>query len=80
MGDEDIDLYADVESEFANENFSAETRDLYDDVLTKTKPEDVDPTVKSEPGTGVVPLSTNAQLSKTNYKKHLLLIGNLTWY
>lgn len=79
MGDEDIDLYADVESEFANENFSAETRDLYDDVLTKTKSEDVKPTVKSETGSVEANAVSVSHLSKSNQRKHLLLIGNLTW-
>jgi hypothetical protein len=30
----DIDLYADVESEFQHDDFATENNDLYDDVLT----------------------------------------------
>ena len=78
MADGDIDLYADVEGDFATEDFANDSRDLYDDVISQSKddksglhrPELTSPT----PGT-----ATGSMYGHQG-KRYQLYIGNLTWW
>ena len=77
----DIDLYADVEQDFPQEDFSTENNDLYDDVITagSNKEEDKNP--------AVTPKNEEKELAGSHInracsldKKWQLYIGNLTWW
>ena len=84
MADADIDLYADVEGDFAGEDFGNDSRDLYDDVLSHPKEENKG-TVKPEPlspppggAGGRVDSGISSQAHQG--KRYQLYIGNLTWW
>jgi len=76
----DIDLYADVEQDFPQEDFSGENNDLYDDVITagSNKEEEKNPVTPKKEEAEVVggPGSRAGSLDK----KWQLYIGNLTWW
>ena len=83
----DIDLYADVEQDFAQEDFSGENNDLYDDVITAGSNKDdeknessgslrVTPKKEDSEGPGSGPVGRGSQ----DGKKWQLYIGNLTWW
>ena len=77
----DIDLYADVEQDFPQEDFSGENNDLYDDVITagSNKEEEKNPVTtpkKEEAEVAGGPGSRAGSLDK----KWQLYIGNLTWW
>jgi len=82
----DIDLYADVEQDFPQEDFSNDNNDLYDDVITAgtTKEDD-----KNTSGTGQTPKKENDMetspspargLPGNESRRWQLYIGNLTWW
>lgn len=72
----DIDLYADVEQEFPNDDFSQENTDLYDDVITAgTKEEKKDVTPSKD-----ITLSAKAGPVKKGDRVFQLYVGNLTWW
>ena len=83
----DIDLYADVESEFQHDDFATENNDLYDDVLTAgskdaTKKDALTP---QKDDTTPSPARINASGSSGSAgiggdKRFQLYIGNLTWW
>lgn len=86
----DIDLYADVESEFQHDDFATENNDLYDDVLTagsKDAPKK-DALTPQKDGADTTP--SPARSSSTSAggvvagpggdKRYQLYIGNLTWW
>jgi cleavage and polyadenylation specificity factor subunit 6/7 len=77
MADADIDLYADVEGDFAGEDFANESRDLYDDVLSHSKDEKPKPEPLSPaPATG----GTSAAMNQQSGRKYQIYVGNLTWW
>lgn len=71
----DIDLYADVEQEFPNDDFSQENTDLYDDVITASTQDKKD---------SVNPPKDMSDVSPSPMRKgdrvFQLYIGNLTWW
>jgi len=77
----DIDLYADVEQDFPQEDFSTENNDLYDDVITagSTKEEEKSPMVTPKKEETEV---AGGQVNRAGSldKKWQLYIGNLTWW
>ena len=82
----DIDLYADVEQDFPQEDFSAENNDLYDDVITAGSNKDEDKNTSSGSLT-VTPKKEDTPDSagqvgrgSQDGKKWQLYIGNLTWW
>ena len=83
----DIDLYADVEQDFPQEDFSGENNDLYDDVITATSNKD-DEKNTSSGSLGVTPKKEDTPMSDSSGhtnrsqdgKKWQLYIGNLTWW
>ena len=83
----DIDLYADVEQDFPQEDFSGENNDLYDDVITAGTNKD-DEKNTSSGSLGVTPKKEDTDPSSVDGrggrgqdgKKWQLYIGNLTWW
>ena len=86
----DIDLYADVESEFQHDDFATENNDLYDDVLTAgskdaaaskkdahTPQKDAETT--PSPARALNASSAGVSAAGSN-KLCQLYIGNLTWW
>jgi len=84
----DIDLYADVEQDFPQEDFSAENNDLYDDVITSGSKPDDDKNTSSGSLAGVTPKKEDTPMSDSGSqssrgqdgRKWQLYIGNLTWW
>ena len=85
MADGDIDLYADVEQDFPQEDFSGENNDLYDDVITAGSNKD------DEKNTSAGSLSVTPKKEENDAagmagrgaqdgRKYQLYIGNLTWW
>jgi len=74
----DIDLYADVEQDFPQEDFSADNNDLYDDVITASSGDRDDKklTPKKEPSVETSP----GHASRPEGRRWQLYIGNLTWW
>jgi len=72
----DIDLYADVEQEFPNDDLNADHTDLYDDVLTAGKKDDM----KKEIKPGATATAIASQIKPKGDKLIQLYIGNLTWW
>ena len=82
MADADIDLYADVEGDFAGEDFGNDSRDLYDDVLSHSKEEKPGaskPDPLSPPAGASSAASTPLMLQQPG-RKFQLYVGNLTWW
>ena len=79
MGDADIDLYADVEGDFAGEDFANDSRDLYDDILSHPKDEKPG-THKPEPMSPTTGASGSSLAPAHQGKRYQLYIGNLTWW
>jgi len=79
-GGVDIDLYADVEQDFPQEDFSADNNDLYDDVITaSTSKEEEKPTttpVKKEE----LDTSNSSSSGRQEGRRWQLYVGNLTWW
>ena len=76
----DIDLYADVEQEFPNDDFTAENTDLYDDVITAGGAKEDKKKV-----TTPVPVRRDVKEMETPPRKpgdkvYQLYIGNMTWW
>jgi len=88
----DIDLYADVEQDFPQEDFSNDNNDLYDDVITAGTAKDEDKASGSGSGSLVTPKkeggeagdstspSPARQLGGQDARRWQLYIGNLTWW
>jgi cleavage and polyadenylation specificity factor subunit 6/7 len=88
----DIDLYADVESEFQHDDFAAENNDLYDDVLTAgskdakkdslTPQKDAGDTApaRSLAAGGTTLAVGGSGVGPAGDKRYQLYIGNLTWW
>jgi hypothetical protein len=77
MTDGDIDLFADVDSNFAAEDFVSESGDHFDDLVTKNgKEETLEKTpLKPDPeATATLPTSR----SRPTQRYHFYM-GNLTW-
>ena len=76
-GGVDIDLYADVEQDFPQEDFSADNNDLYDDVITAS-------TSKEEEKPAVVTPKKEEQettpVRQQEGRRWQLYVGNLTWW
>ena len=71
----DIDLYADVEQEFPNDDFSGENTDLYDDVITAGTKEE-----KKEVGTKDISPMAKPSPARKGDRVFQLYVGNLTWW
>ena len=81
-GGVDIDLYADVEQDFPQEDFSNENNDLYDDVITASTSKDEEKETK----TAVVKKEeqesreSSSGSSRQEGRRWQLYVGNLTWW
>ena len=81
-GGVDIDLYADVEQDFPQEDFSNENNDLYDDVITASTSKDEEKETK----TAVVKKEeqesreSSSSSSRQEGRRWQLYVGNLTWW
>jgi len=79
----DIDLYADVEQEFPNDDFSQENTDLYDDVITASTKEEKKVAAAAPPpgpaGKDRHEVSPGPNKQRGD-KVCQLYIGNLTWW
>lgn len=77
----DIDLYADVESEFPNDDLNQENTDLFDDVITATsaKKEALKP-APTAAAAEKTPTQPSPGPIKRGDKVYQLYIGNLTWW
>ena len=79
----DIDLYADVEQDFPQEDFSAENNDLYDDVITagtNSKEEDKGEKAGPSPEKPAQQDSSPSPARQLGERRWQLYIGNLTWW
>jgi len=81
----DIDLYADVEQEFPNDDFSQENTDLYDDVITASTKDDkkalaAPPSAANNKDNNIRPHDRSPGPNKRGDKVFQLYIGNLTWW
>ena len=81
-GGVDIDLYADVEQDFPQEDFSNENNDLYDDVITASTSKDEEKETKAvvkkeEQERGD---SQSSGSSRQEGRRWQLYVGNLTWW
>ena len=84
-GGVDIDLYADVEQDFPQEDFSADNNDLYDDVITAStsKEEDKPASATITPKKEDMDTSSNSQggsRQQQEGRRWQLYVGNLTWW
>jgi len=78
-GGVDIDLYADVEQEFPNDELNENT-DLYDDVLTAGK-KDEKPDISGKMSAGgAASAATSGQPKPRTERVFQLYVGNLTWW
>jgi len=80
-GGVDIDLYADVEQEFPNDDMNADNSDLYDDVLTAGVKDEkkVDVSIKGgTPGPAIT--TAPGQPKPRSDRVYQLYVGNLTWW
>ena len=84
----DIDLYADVEQDFPQEDFSGENNDLYDDVITAGSNKDEEKNTSSG-SLALTPKKEESESGSGNVsrggtpadgRKWQLYIGNLTWW
>jgi len=73
----DIDLYADVEQEFPNDDLSQENTDLYDDVITAASTKEPK---KPAPAPAEKPIQPSPGPVRRGDKVYQLYIGNLTWW
>ena len=82
MADADIDLYADVEGDFAGEDFGGnDGHDLYDDVLSHPKDEKpgvIKNEALSPPAGTTAPSMSHSSMPQG--KKYQIYVGNLTWW
>jgi len=87
----DIDLYADVEQDFPQEDFSADNNDLYDDVITAGTNKEDDKAAGGSSMLGQTPKKENDMETSPSPARGLggpggegrrwqLYIGNLTWW
>ena len=79
----DIDLYADVEQDFPQEDFSNDNNDLYDDVITAGTSKDEDKsTTAITPSKKMEVEHSNSTSNSTSGegRRWQLYIGNLTWW
>lgn len=85
----DIDLYADVEQDFPQEDFSADNNDLYDDVITAGTTKEDDKSAGGSSMLGVTPKKEEMESSPSpargmsqggEGRRWQLYIGNLTWW
>ena len=87
----DIDLYADVEQDFPQEDFSADNNDLYDDVITAGTNKEDDKAAGGSSMLGQTPKKENEMETSPSPARGLggpggegrrwqLYIGNLTWW
>jgi len=73
----DIDLYADVEQEFPNDDLSQDNTDLYDDVITAASTKEQK---KPVPAPVEKPIQPSPGPIRRGDKVFQLYIGNLTWW
>jgi hypothetical protein len=73
MTDGDIDLFADVDSDFAAEDFVGESGDQFDDLVTKNGKDETP--LKPDPDATVTPPTSR---SRPTQRYHFYM-GNLTW-
>jgi cleavage and polyadenylation specificity factor subunit 6/7 len=81
-GGVDIDLYADVEQDFPQEDFSADNNDLYDDVITaSTSKDDEKPSAPVvTPKKEEMDTSNHSANRQQEGRRWQLYVGNLTWW